>query len=320
MRRTLTLLLVLGVMTTASPPIAGATARLNTATDDSAMAAHANPPVGTSIVTVTGTPVVGATLTGANGTWSGTEPITYTYQWSRCPPVDPNCTNIPVATNLAYTVVPADIGFHMVLEVLATNIAGSTRAFSVETDIVVEAPPFDDTSGNIHSDAIEEIRAAGITLGCNPPENTEFCPNGNVTRAEMAAFLNRLMDLPAPDRDYFTDDTGSIFENDINRVAAAGITKGCNPPANDNFCLEGNVTRGQMAAFMSRMLGLPTADRDYFTDDVGSIFQDDINRFATAGITQGCNPPANDNFCTDSLVRRDEMATFLSRALAILSG
>ena len=56
----------------------------------------------------------------------------------------------------------------------------------------------------------------------------------------MAAFLNRGLDLPAATTDYFADDNGTVFEGDINAVAAAGISKGCNPPANDEsahrFC------------------------------------------------------------------------------------
>jgi len=50
----------------------------------------------------------------------------------------------------------------------------------------------------------------------------------------------------------FTDDDNSTFESNIEWLAGAGVTLGCNPPANDNFCPTDNVTRGQMAAFMQR--------------------------------------------------------------------
>ncbi len=52
----------------------------------------------------------------------------------------------------------------------------------------------------------------------------------------------------------FVDDDGSIFESDIEWMATAGITKGCNPPTNTKFCPDDKVTRGQMAAFMRRAL------------------------------------------------------------------
>ena len=51
----------------------------------------------------------------------------------------------------------------------------------------------------------------------------------------------------------FTDDDTSVFEADIEWLADAGITLGCNPPTNDNFCPDKPVTRGQMAAFMHRL-------------------------------------------------------------------
>ncbi len=51
----------------------------------------------------------------------------------------------------------------------------------------------------------------------------------------------------------FTDDDGSIFEADIEWMATNGVTSGCNPPANDNYCPDADVTRGQMAAFMKRL-------------------------------------------------------------------
>jgi hypothetical protein len=51
----------------------------------------------------------------------------------------------------------------------------------------------------------------------------------------------------------FTDDDTSIFEGDIEWMAANGVTAGCNPPANDHYCPSDAVTRGQMAAFMHRL-------------------------------------------------------------------
>jgi hypothetical protein len=72
----------------------------------------------------------------------------------------------------------------------------------------------------------------------------------------MAAFLVRALGLTATNGTDFTDDDDSIFEADIEKLAAAGITAGCNPPANNQFCPDGRVTRGQMAAFLVRALDL----------------------------------------------------------------
>ena len=44
---------------------------------------------------------------------------------------------------------------------------------------------------NFH-DAIAWMKDNGVTVGCNPPANTNYCPEDNVTRAQMAAFMRRL--------------------------------------------------------------------------------------------------------------------------------
>lgn len=174
---------------------------------------------------------------------------------------------------------------------------------------------FLDDDGNVHEGSIEAIAAVGITVGCNPPANDRYCPADSVTRGQMAAFLVRSLGLGSVNDDYFSDDDDSVFEDDINRLAAAGITRGCNPPTNDQFCPDRRVTRGQMAAFLVRGYGYTDdGGGDRFGDDDGSQFEGDIDRLATAGITLGCNPPANTQYCPDDPVRRDQMASFLARA------
>ena len=144
-----------------------------------------------------------------------------------------------------------------------------------------------------------------------------YCPDSVVTRGQMAAFLVRALGLSDRLDDPFTDDDDSIFEADIERLAAAGITKGCNPPTNDRFCPTGYVTREQMAAFLVRALGYTDdGGGDLFTDDDGSVFESDIDRLGTAGVTKGCNPPTNDRYCPSGNVTRGQMAAFLHRALS----
>jgi hypothetical protein len=74
----------------------------------------------------------------------------------------------------------------------------------------------------------------------------------------MAAFLVRALGYSDDGGgDLFVDDDESVFERAIDRLATAGVTLGCNPPDNDRFCPNDRVTRGQMAAFLARALGLP---------------------------------------------------------------
>ena len=178
---------------------------------------------------------------------------------------------------------------------------------------------FTDDDGNIHEANIEKIAALGITRGCNPPTNDLYCPSDQVTRGQMAAFMVRAFDLTDSGAAAFTDDDTSIFEADIEKLAHAGITRGCNPPANTMFCPDDSVTRGQMAAFLVRALNLTESGAATFDDDDSSIFEADIEKLARVGITKGCNPPSNTNFCPDDPVLRDQMATFLARAYDIHS-
>jgi spore germination protein GerM len=179
---------------------------------------------------------------------------------------------------------------------------------------------FTDDDGNVHEGFIEAIATEGITAGCNPPANDSYCPNKAVSRQQMASFLVRALGLSATTTDYFVDDEGSVHQANINALAAAGITAGCNPPDNDEFCPTGTVTRGQMAAFLVRAFGYADAGPvDTFTDDDGLVFEDDIEALAAAGVTLGCNPPANDRYCPAAPVQRSQMATFLGRALGLTS-
>ena len=176
---------------------------------------------------------------------------------------------------------------------------------------------FVDDDGSVFQASIEWMALERLTNGCNPPRNDRYCPQDRLTRGEMAAFLVRALGLTDDGGgDLFTDDDGSVFEGAIDKLGTAGITKGCNPPANDRFCPERRVTRGEMAAFLVRALGLTdNGGGDLFRDDDGHLFESSIDRIGAAGITAGCNPPANDRFCPDDYVTRGQMAAFLRRGL-----
>ncbi|MDH5421299.1 MAG: GerMN domain-containing protein [Acidimicrobiia bacterium] len=203
---------------------------------------------------------------------------------------------------------------------LFTVLLAAVAVFALFATTVAAQPvtpigTFLDDNGNVHEADIEAIADAGLTVGCNPPASDLYCPSDSVTRQQMASFIKRAISLAPSAVDAFTDDTGSIHENDINAIAAVGITFGCNPPANDRFCPTRPVTRAQMASFLVRGFGIAPSAVDAFTDDAGLVHEADINAIAAAGISFGCNPPANDQFCPTGLVTRAQMASFLTRAM-----
>ena len=135
----------------------------------------------------------------------------------------------------------------------------------------------------------------------------------------MPALALSVVLLVLPPGGSFTDDDGDTHEGGIEAIAAVGITTGCNPPVNDRYCPDAAVTRGQMAAFITRARQLAASGDDFFTDDSDDVFERSINSIARAGITVGCNPPVNDRFCPDRPMTRGQMAAMLARALALPS-
>jgi hypothetical protein len=132
---------------------------------------------------------------------------------------------------------------------------GQMAAFLVRAlDLPVGESPFTDTTGSGFEADIDALFAAGITTGCDTSDSTRFCPDDPVTRGEMAVFLVRALDLP-PATSIFLDAAGSPYEPEIGALAAAEITRGCDPLDNTRFCPGDHVTRGQMAAFLRRALG-----------------------------------------------------------------
>ena len=167
--------------------------------------------------------------------------------------------------------------------------------------------PLVDARFSSFESAIRWIYDSGIASGCSLER---YCPNSQVTRGQMAVFLDRALDLPPASDDYFDDDEGRTFEGAINRVREAGIAFGCTASA---YCPDAPVSRGQMAAFLDRALDLPATDEDFFTDDDGRTFEGAVNRVRAAGIAFGCT---TNTYCPDLAVRRGQMAAFLYRALA----
>jgi hypothetical protein len=130
-----------------------------------------------------------------------------------------------------------------------------------------------------------------------------------VLRDQLASFLDRVLDPPATNADYFDDDDGNLHEGAINRLAAAGITTGC---AARRYCPDDPVRRDQMASFLRRAFDLSPAQRDFFSDDAGNLHEKAINAVAKADITSGCSAT---RYCPGRYVTREQMAAFLVRAM-----
>jgi hypothetical protein len=167
-------------------------------------------------------------------------------------------------------------------------------------------------------DWIERLYNANITGGCgtNP---LSYCPEGTVTRAQMAVFLERGIqgssyNPPAVGGTTGFNDVSTLYWAAawIKQLAADGITGGCGTGI---YCPEGAVTRAQMAIFLLRSkhgagynppdVGASTGFSDVPTSYWAAAW---IKQLVAEGITAGCG---TGTYCPDSPVTRAQMAIFL---------
>ena len=107
---------------------------------------------------------------------------------------------------------------------------------------------------------VERLAELGVTSGCATGP-LRFCPDGVVTRGQMATFLVRAFGLEGGEPAGFVDTGGDTHAGSIDALAAGGVTAGCaTEPL--RFCPVASVTRGQMATFLVRARGRsqPTPD------------------------------------------------------------
>ena len=181
-------------------------------------------------------------------------------------------------------------------------------ALLTESSLAVSGRFLDD-NGLSHEPNIEAIASAGVTQGCDTAGSL-YCPSDPVTRGQMASFLARAFNLAAPAGDHFPDDDGTTHEDNINRLYEAAITTGF---PDGTYRPDDHVSREQMASFLARAMGLAPLPGGRFLD-VSGTHEPNINAIADAGVTLGCTPDGM-YYCPHDDVRRDQMASFLARAL-----
>jgi hypothetical protein len=95
-------------------------------------------PANMSAPTITGSVVKGVALVGGTGSWEGTPPISFGFQWQRCDNAGSGCGPIAGATGATYTLAGADVGSRLRVQVTASNADGVASALSAATEVVVD--------------------------------------------------------------------------------------------------------------------------------------------------------------------------------------
>lgn len=163
--------------------------------------------------------------------------------------------------------------------------------------------------------SIDTLFGEGITVGCST-DPLRFCPEGALTRAEMATFLLRAVGgTPATPSGYFADaPAGSWYLPFIESLYDLGITEGCdtNPLT---FCPEEQVSRAHITTFLIRSMGESPADayHGYFTDvPEGAWYTPFVERLFELGIVGGSD---DGTFGPNEIITRAEMAVLVDTAL-----
>jgi len=122
------------------------------------------------------------------------------------------------------------------------------------TKLATVAASFDDVGADeSYGPAVDWLAYTGITLGCTA---TSYCPDGTMTRAEMATFLWRLEGSPEGSAPANFDDVPTDFFAGpaVDWLLTSGTTTGC---TTTSYCPQGLVTRAEMFTFLQRLETAP---------------------------------------------------------------
>lgn len=189
-----------------------------------------------------------------------------------------------------------------------------TYAFSSEgrrtaTATFVVGDPCDtfcDLGDSVHAAAILRLHERGIVNGCAAER---FCPDGRVTRGQMATMTARALELTPRDSGHFTDVPPDHTHADaINALYEEGIVQG----DDGHFHPDRLVRRDQMATFLRNGLEFSASGTNHFSDVAGNVHRTAINALADHGVTQG---DGSGRYLPERPIRRDQIASLIDRAL-----
>ena len=166
----------------------------------------------------------------------------------------------------------------------------------------------DVAAGAYYSDSVAWLVSSGITSGVGPGM---FGPSQQVTRAQMAAFLWKVVCSPTPaQRHTFGDvSTNAYYDQAVSWLVGAGVTGGTGP---ETYSPAQPVTRGQMATFLWKLAGSPPPSQTNSFGDVSpsAYYSHAVAWLTEAQITSGVAPGM---FGPNLKLNRWQMAVFLDR-------
>lgn len=172
-------------------------------------------------------------------------------------------------------------------------------------------PTYGDTAGHWAEASIERWSGYGIIQG----SNGKFDPDGQLTCAQLATILARLLKLPAAKDAGFIDNPADAWYYDaINRCAAAGILKG---NGDGTVTPNASITRERAMVMLARALGIeplsrPDLSRYADAAQVSPYAQGYLAALIEAGIVGGVTA---DRLAPQDNITRAATVTILDRAI-----
>lgn len=189
-----------------------------------------------------------------------------------------------------------------------------------------EAPYSDrEKIADVHVLTVDCTFELGISQGEMVDGERVYRPRGSTTRAQMATFVVQTLeaagyDLPASSDQGFGDIAGNPHEDNINRLAAAGIVRGV---SDDRYAPGRTVRRDQMASFILQAASFAYDDTEFEAlSDPGfaDVLATNVHRgniaaaYELFGLVQGQSQTRYD---PNADTTRQQMATFLVRLVDI---
>ena len=161
----------------------------------------------------------------------------------------------------------------------------------------------DVTEDSYFADAVQwsvETNITDISGAC-------FLPDEPISRGETALYIWNMERRPDAPAHSFVDLTEQPVSAAVSWLSHAGITTGTSTA---RFSPEKTLTRVEIAAFLHRLAGEPSASAHPFRDVVGDWQNDSVSWMSDAAITTGTAPT---EFSPDKTLTRAEVITFLYR-------
>ncbi len=185
------------------------------------------PPTNLTPPAVSGTAQVGQMLSASNGTWSGSTPMTYAYQWQDCNSSGGGCSSIGGATASSYALAAGDVGHTVRVVVTVSNAGGSAAATSGATGEVT-AKSTEEGVLPVCTTTVSSL-ASVVSLSGSEPDGATICiADGSYGTLAMTAARTGYVTIAAASGPGHVTLSGLTVSSGASHLRIDGVRCACN--------------------------------------------------------------------------------------------